>query len=243
LDFRNALRFFGPNGLDRTHQLSAGATFEFPLKSRVSFITHWFSPLPQTLALPATNKPQDIYQTDLTGDGTTGDILPGTNVGSFGRGVSASGINNLITSYNNAYPGKQLTPAGQALVNAGLFTTAELISLGATPPTLALAPPGQVGLSPLFTFDLRLGWDIHPGGKFRRVPESIAIQPYAQIFNLFNRANFDAPNAVLSGVLNGLVGSVNGTTAATRANRTGLGTGGFDVGAPRQIELGFRVVF
>src|SRR5207245_6547629 len=75
----------------------------------------------------------------LTGDGTFGgvlgsggDVLPGTNIGSFGRGVTAGNINNFINAFNTG-SANTLTPAGQALVAAGLFTQAQLIALGATP--------------------------------------------------------------------------------------------------------------
>jgi len=48
---------------------------------------------------------------------------------------------------------------------------------------------------------------------------------------------------VLSGVLNGQVGSANGTTAATRTNLIGLGSGVFALGAPRSLEFGFKIIF
>src|SRR5262249_11787648 len=48
-DFADTGRFNGANGLDRTHQLSAGAVLDFPYATRVSFVTHWYSALPRTL--------------------------------------------------------------------------------------------------------------------------------------------------------------------------------------------------
>ncbi len=236
VDNRNPLGFAGRSGLDRTQQLSAGATTIFPLGIQTNFITHWFTALPQTLTLPATNSTSDVFQTDLTGDGTNGDILPGTRIGSFGHEVKAKNLGATIANYNNTYPGKVLTPAGQALVSANLFTQAQLLSLGATPPSLALPPAGNVPLDDLFTFDLRLS-------RIFSLPRESAFEPYVQFFNLFNNSNFDAPNATLSGTLNGQAGSVNGTTAATRTNRTGLGTGGFDFASPRQLEFGATIRF
>ena len=92
-----------------------------------------------------------IFQSDLTGDGTTGDVLPGTNIGSFGRSVNRKNINNYIDAYNSKYAG-QLTPAGQALVTAGLFTATSIATIGcggsARWPTLL---PGRWAWADCFT--------------------------------------------------------------------------------------------
>ncbi|MBZ5538365.1 MAG: TonB-dependent receptor [Acidobacteriia bacterium] len=246
-DFANTNSNFGPNGLDRTHQFSFGGIMEFPGGFRTSFISHIYTALPLTLFLPATGDPGEIFRTDVTGDGTgaggtAGDVLPGTNIGSFGRDVKVGDLNNVISNYNNTQAG-HLTPAGQALVSAGLFTQAQLLALGAVSPTVQAAPAGQVGLSPLLTFDLRLGWVLKPGKKWARFGESFAVEPTVSIFNLFNFANFDSPNNLSSGELNGGAGSPNGTTAGLRTNKIGLGTGVFGLGAPRQFEFGVKVTF
>lgn len=241
-DFANINRFFGPSGLDRTHQLSLGAVIDMPYAFRWSFISHINSPLPQTLTIPNSGNPGEIFLSDVTGDGTVGDVLPGTNIGSFGRDVKVGDLNNVITNYNNSQAG-HLTPAGQALVSAGLFTQAQLAALGAVSPKINLAPPGQVGLDRLLTFDLRFGWVLKPGKMWPRVGENITIEPTVSVFNLFNFTNFDGPNGLLSGELNGGAGSVNGTTQALRTNRIGLGSGVFGLGAPRQFEWGIKVTF
>ena len=62
-----------------------------------------------------------IFQSDLTGDGTDGDILPGTNLGSFGRSVTPKNINQYIANYDTKYANLP-TPAGQALISGQLFT-------------------------------------------------------------------------------------------------------------------------
>jgi hypothetical protein len=241
-DFANTSRYFGPNGLDRTHQLSFGGVLDLPYAFRTSFISHVYSALPLTLFLPASGNPGEIFLTDVTGDGTTGDILPGTNVGSFGRDVKVGNLNNAISNYNNTQAG-HLTPAGQALVSAGLFTQAQLIALGAVSPTVQPAPAGQVALSPLLTFDLRFGWVLKPGKKWARFGETFTVEPTIAIFNLFNFANFDSPENLPSGELNGGAGSPNGTTAGLRTNKIGLGSGVFGLGAPRQFEFGVKVTF
>jgi hypothetical protein len=250
IDFRNPTKFNGPNGLDRKHQLSAGAVLDLPLATRISFVTHWYSALPRTVLLPGGS----IFTADLTGDGTgagntlgsQGSLLPGTNIGSFGRDFGVSGLTNLIANYNSNIAGKTLTPAGQALVTANLFTQAQLIALGATPQPIAAPPNGEVGLDQFFTFDVRLGWVLHPNKVMHALPERVTIEPQIQFYNLFNRQNFDSPSQPLSGVLDGSVGSLNGTTrfgATGRTNLTSLGSGVFGLGAPRQMEWGIKVSF
>ncbi|HVS88579.1 MAG TPA: carboxypeptidase regulatory-like domain-containing protein [Candidatus Acidoferrum sp.] len=260
IDFRNTTKYNGPNGLDRKHQLSAGAVLDLPLATRISFVTHWYSALPRSVLLPGGS----IFTSDLTGDGTgagntlgsQGSLLPGTNIGSFGRDFGVSGLTNLIATYNNTIAGKTLTPAGTALVNAGLFSQAQLLTLGATPQPIAAPPNGEVGLDHFFTFDVRLGWVLHANKAIHALPERVTIEPQIQFYNLFNRQNFDSPSQPLSGVLSGGVGTLNGTTrfnqagCATdttkctgRTNLTSLGSGVFGLGAPRQMEWGIKVSF
>ncbi len=261
VDFNNVSKFNGANGLDRTNQFSAGAWMDLPFTTRIGIITHWYSALPRTLFLPGDG---NIFTSDLTGDGSfagnttgaNGDLLPTTNIGSFGRGVGVNDLRTLISNYNSTIAGKTLTPAGQALVNAGLFTQAQLIALGATPQPIAAPPPGEVGMNGFFTFDLQLGWVLHANKAIHALPERVTIEPQFSFYNLFNHQNFDSPSQPLSGVLDGSVGSLNGTTRHNQSgcsttpslctgqlNLTSIGTGVFALGAPRQIEWGIKVSF
>ena len=81
-DFNHPTQFIGPNALDRRHQFSIGGIFDFPYALRYSIVAHWSSRLPQTLTLLNQQRSGEIFHTDLTGDGTVGDVLPGTNIGS-----------------------------------------------------------------------------------------------------------------------------------------------------------------
>ena len=238
IDNNNPLGFVGPSLLDRTQQLSFGGFFDLPGGLQTSIIGHFYTGLPVSLVVPNTGiGAGEIFRTDFTGDGTVQDLLPGTKVGSFNRSISSvSQLTSVIENYNNTVAG-QLTPAGVVLEQSGLFTTAQLQALGAVAPTVTVPPPGEVGVGPLRDVDFKLSW-IHKFG------ERFEIQPSVGFYNVFNFANFDLPPNVISGLLNGSPGSVNGTTQPDRINnRVGVGTGVFGLAAPRAIEFGFRFSF
>ena len=243
-DFDNYNHYFGPSALDRTNQFSFGGIFNLVHGFQLSLIAHADSSLPETLTLTpgfsATPDPGQIFQSDLTGDGTTGDVLPGTNVGSFGRSVTPSNINKYINAYNSKYAGNP-TPAGQALVSAGLITTTQLQQLGGVAPTLADAPAGQVGLGSLFTADLGLTY-------IAKIHESITLQPSVTFYNVTNSQNFDQFPNILSGVLQAAGTSVasgyaNSTTYGERNTHVTLGSGVYGLGGPRVIEFGLKLTF
>jgi len=253
-DNANPNKYIGPNGLDRTHQLSFGGTMDLPAHFRLSLIGHFDSPLPSNVTLPVTGAPGGLFQTDITGDGTgdgtfgsnggAGDLLPGTNVGGFGRSFGVNGLNQKITAYNNNMVG-QATPAGQVLISNGLFTLAQLQELGGVigglstggTATLPLAPPGAVGQAWLKTFDLSLSWAY----RFR---DRLELRPGISFFNLFNMANFDGPAAPFSNILDGTQGSPNGTTnPQPNSLRLGLGSGVNALGSPRVIEFSLKLSF
>jgi hypothetical protein len=230
--------FRGPTSYDRKHILSVGGLFTIPGGVQINSLWKAFSALPLTVFVPQiAGGGAEIFHTDFNGDGTAPDVLPGTNRGSYGRslGCGASAINRAIDRYNSTQAGN-LTPAGQALVDAGLFRRDQLVQLGAVSPTLARAPAGQVCLDSFLTTDVRVSRPF----KFRS--ERITIEPAFEWFNLFNVANYDLPDNKLNGALDTAVGSVNGTIASNRPNRAG-GTGSFVLGAPRAWQLGIRVSF
>ena len=232
--------FFGPAGLDRTHQLSFGLLTTLPWGINLNTTTRIASPLSQSVFLDCQDcGAAEIFFSDLDGDGISEDPLPGTNRGSFGRDVKdGAALNGLISSFNGQV-NTGLTPAGRALVSAGLFTEAQLRTLGATfnnGNQIPLAPANQVGLDWFANTDIRLS-------KTFTIKERVKIQPMVEVFNLFNIGNYDPPGNRLTAFLNGAAGSINGTTPNVRSNRYGLGSGSFAPGIPRAFQFGFRVDF
>jgi hypothetical protein len=238
IDYQKPNRFFGPSVLDRTDQLSFGGYASLPAGFQIGTIAHFWSPLAVSLVVPNTNLgPGEIFRTDFTGDGTVEDLLPGTHVGNFDRGINAGNINTVINNYNSTIAG-QATPAGQVLINNGLFTLGQLQQMkDGVAPMVPLAPAGQQNLSWLRAFDMKLSWN-------RTFFERLTVQPSVGLYNLLNFANFDLPSNSLNGLLTGGVGQINGTDAnGHNIDRVGVGTGVYALGAPRQIEFGLQLSF
>ncbi len=254
LDYNNPDRFTGPNALDRTHQFSFGGFFDLPAFFRLGLIGHFDSPLAQNIVLPqSSGGGADVLVTDWTGDGTIGDPVPGTQLGDFNRKVSAGGLNSLISHYNATYAG-QPTPAGSALIGAGIFSLSDLQSIGGVMQPLAPTISNPVGLSWLKTFDVNIGWNY-------KIKEHLTIEPTIGIFNIFNFANFDLPSneqgAFLSFASSSVLGigtptqtqgTIGGTNADKtspnyRTNRASLQSGTNGLGAPRAIEWGLKLSF
>lgn len=153
-----------------------------------------------------------------------------------GRGINGSSINKAISNYNSNFAG-QPTPAGQALITAGLFNLAQLQALGGVQQAIPLAPTNEANMGWLKDFDTSFSW-------VYKIKERYELEPKVTFFNVFNIANFDGPANPLSGVLNGAVGSVNGTAGRQPdSNRLGLGSGVFAAGAPRVVEFELKFNF
>jgi Carboxypeptidase regulatory-like domain len=256
-DFNNPSYFTGPTNLDRTDAFKFGLTMEVAHHGpRLSVIGNFGTAHPTNVILlepnPANNgitSTAGIFHSDLTGDGTVQDLLPvsGQSVGKpgqFMRSLSPTGLVDAINSWNSTQAGT-LTPAGQALVGAGLFTTAQLQALQATKPFVAPPPSNPVGNGIFREVSTTLAWPI-------KLTERFNIEPSFSAFNVFNLANFGQEVGFLPYSLTpfapgsvGSAGNVNGTsTGSTRESvRTGTGSGVFSLGAPRQVEWGVKLNF
>jgi hypothetical protein len=246
---RPHLGHWGSSGLDRTHQLIFAPTADLPHGLRLAMIAHLGSPLPLSAYLPQQDGggvPGEIFRTDESGDGTIGDLLPGTVIGSTGK-YSNTKLTKAITFYDNNFAGK-LTPAGQALANVGLISAQQLVALGAFSPVVQGLPAHAADEPWLKTFDLRLSRPF-------RVGERTTIEPNVAVFNVFNWANFGGAGNQLNGVLDGAPGSSlnnasSGGNCGTSTNfctqrldRILAGSGTYANGAPRQMEFGVRITF
>lgn len=254
-DQANPGRYFGPGTLDRTHQISFGGTFDLPHGPRLSVVSHFFSPLANNLAVTNQTRPGEIFFTDYVGDGGAGPtphIIPGQQLGSWGRSVTASNINHVVAQYNAKVAGT-LLPAANALVNANLFRADQLQSLGAVADVLQAAPSDQMSMTWLHGFDTKFSWPI-------RLKERVTIEPSVGFYNIFNFANFNAPGNTIGGT-NGEIAlcafntscpvspavSATGLSvhdAGTRDSiRIGAGTGANTIGSPRQLDFGLKLTF
>ena len=127
LDNDNPALFMGRSALDHTNQISFGGSAILKYGPRIALLAHFFSASPSTMTLDTTSLANgQIFQSDLTGDGITGDPAPGTVAGTYMHGVKPTNLGAFITNYNNTVA-NTLTPAGKAVAASGLITQAQLI--------------------------------------------------------------------------------------------------------------------
>ena len=99
---------------------------------------------------------------DFNGDGTTGDLLPGTTVGAFNRGMGRTDLERLVDQFNSTYAGTK-DAAGRSI------------------PRLVLPAHYSFGDN-LQSLDLRLSRSF----VFR---ERWRVSLIGEVFNLYNKAN------------------------------------------------------
>jgi hypothetical protein len=201
--------YFGADGLDHRHNFTASLTTQVPFGFHIGQIWSFHTAPPLNLFMPAIGitGSNTLFTTDLLGEGGSGStplaqVVPGTKVGAFGRSINSwSDLNAIITAYNNNSAGK-LTPAGQALVNAGIFTQAQLVQLHAVSPVIPLVPTANPWpFENFFNLDMTLSRPI----KLARLHEGVELEPIAQAFNLFNNNS----RGTYGGALDGSFGSLN----------------------------------
>jgi len=255
IDNDNPLQYMGRNGLDHKHQVNFGGSMLLKYGPRLGFIGHFYSATPGTLYLDSTVNDSttngSIFLSDVTGDGTTGDVAPGTGVGDYMHSVSPKDVSKYINTFNSTYAGS-LTPAGQALVNAGLMTKAQMTAIGATMQPIAAAASRTSIANPAFrSFDLNFSYPIRLS-KFR---EGLSLEPSIVMYNVANFSNFSTFSSATSGTLLN-TSSAGGATVTTSGylqsentydgqnnNRVQRGSGTFSVGAPRTTEFQLKLNF
>ena len=250
-DNDNPSAYVGRATLDRKHEVSFGGSVVLKYGPQIGLIGHFFSALPQNLTLDNSDPVAEIFTSDATGDGTVGDLVPGTLPGDYMHRVKPGSLGALINNYNAAHGG-QLSPAGQALVGAGLFTPGQLSALGGVlqtlptlPTTVAIPNPDFRQIDATFAYPIRLGHYVHPLG------ESVQLTPSIAFYNVGNFANFGGNSgnpdvAPYSGDLGAQGGGyLNGPNNVATINsfRVTRQSGTFDQGAPRTTEFQLRLEF
>jgi hypothetical protein len=180
---------FGPSGLDQRHNLTISASTGLIGGFQLDQIYRFGTSAPLSLFMPNNRGGSGIFTSDLNGDGGVGtlprgDLIPGTNIGSLGRSIgSLAQLNLLLGTYNSESAGR-ITPHGQRLVAAGIFSEAQLIAIGAATPVIPLLPANAPNpFENLFTADYRLSRPI------RIWKESWSLEPSFSVFNVFNNAS------------------------------------------------------
>ncbi len=246
-DNDNPSLFMGRSSLDRSNELSFGGSITLKYSPRISAIGHFYSALPGTLALDTQLTNGGIFQTDVTGDGTVGDPAPGTVLGDYMHRVNGRNLQAFITNFNATQAGR-LTPAGQQVVNSGLFTQAQFVAIGGAIQQVAHLPQATGLNNPAFrSMDLSASYPI-------RLPvfrEGMSLEPSISFYNVGNFSNFATYTTTLTNV-NSAGGPVNNSSssvtglnnfATQAAGRTLRGSGTFDQGAPRSTEFGLKLNF
>jgi hypothetical protein len=144
---------YGPLDRDRRHVLNVSGVVDLPKRLQASFSSAYYSKTPFNVYVGAI---------DFNGSGTVNDVLPGTRVNEFNRGLGKDDLARLVDQFNRTLAGTK-TSRGQLI------------------PTLGL-PPGYEFGGNYISQDLRLSRAF----VFR---ERYRLQLLGEVFNLLNIAN------------------------------------------------------
>jgi hypothetical protein len=245
-------RYIGRSPLDHTNELSFGGSLAIKYGLQVAMIGHFFSAPAVSLTLDQTaGATGQLFQTDVDGDGTIGDLVPGTIPGAYEHEVKGAGLNKLINNYNATSAGT-FTPAGQALITAGLFTPGQLRAANGVQQAIALGPNKPLNNAALRTFDLSANYPIRLG----RFHEGLSIVPGVAMYNVFNMSNFGSIEGIPGDATAQLINTTNGAggvaqgylngpadQATLNSARTTRNSGTFDQGGPRTTEFQLKLNF
>jgi len=236
---------------DHKHQISFGGSATLKYGPRISLLAHFFSASPSTLTLDTTSLTNgQVFQTDVTGDGTTGDPAPGTLAGDYMHRVKPTNLGAFITNYNNTVA-NTLTPAGKAVAASGLITQAQLIQMGAAIQPIAQLPQTNGVFNPTYRqIDAQVSYPI----ALKRLREGMTLEPVIAFYNAGNFSNFANDTSVLQNTtaagfttnsgtagFGNITGLNNLTTQASKRTVRGIGT--FDQGAQRTVEYQLHLNF
>jgi Carboxypeptidase regulatory-like domain len=92
----NWLQNTGLASNDVTHLVNVGGALRLPTRLELGFNFSYSSAPPFSVFLGGI---------DFNGDGTTGDLLPGTTVNAFNRGMGRADLERLVAAFNETYAG------------------------------------------------------------------------------------------------------------------------------------------
>jgi hypothetical protein len=155
---------YGPLDRDVRHILSLSGLAQLPKGFQMGFFLTYNSRPPFSAFLGGL---------DLNGDGIWDDLLPGTSVNQFNRGLGKSDLRRLVAAFNQAYAGKQDAQGGDI-------------------PPITLPSKFEFGDS-FLTQDLRVSRDFALGERWR-------LMLIGEVFNLENIGNLSGRSGdLLSG--------------------------------------------
>ena len=231
---------FGPTNNDRMHLFGAGIIIGTIGGFNINPTIRFGSAPPVNLTVPFTDTfagANNIFTTDLNGDGGTGtsargDVLPGTNIGDLGSRIGSwQELNSIIAQFNSSVAGT-LTPHGQRLVAAGILSEAQIRSLGGfVKPIVPVPENNPWPFQGRFVTDLRVTRPISIRERFK-------IEPYLEVFNLFN----NTPKGTYAGLNHRVFGNLNFSYSATQLGTLDRQVRGL-LQNPRQFQFGIRGIF
>jgi hypothetical protein len=161
LDLNNPFALSGFGAVDRPHIFSFSGVAELPLGFRAGLIMSFESGAPLSIRIPGLTS----VSSDLNGDGTSNDLLPGTSFNTGNRDISASDLGQLVQQYNTQFAGKPT-----------------LRGVGSVFPTLAL--PSNFDLGDSFQ-----STEVRLSKEFNIIAERLKLELSGEVFNLFNTSN------------------------------------------------------
>jgi hypothetical protein len=164
LDLNNPFAFSGFGSSDRPHIFSFSGVADLPLGFRAGLIMSFESGAPMTVKIPGVT----ALNSDINGDGTSNDLLPGTGFNTVNRDISASDLRRLVDQYNTQFAGK---PAPRGTAQKPAFFP--MINL-----------PSNFDLSDSFQ-----STEVRLSKEFNIVAERLKLELTGELFNLFNTSN------------------------------------------------------
>jgi hypothetical protein len=152
---------FGPLATERRHVMNISGIVDLPKRFQISFISSYVSAPPFTACLA---------NLDLNGDGTIGDVLPGSRADQFCRNLGKSDLVRQVDQFNESFAGGK-TARGQAITRVTL--------------------PSKFDLG-----DSYITQDLRASRPFA-IREPARLTVFGEVFNLLNFANLSGQSGDL----------------------------------------------